>query len=118
MTEPQNYKHQTENFWVLEYYKSSSSDKNYEVRTSKRDHKTYCTCRGWIVKLNQSKVTGKPAECKHIKMYKALLKTSATPQAAEAVVVYNFDEFIAVKRSLDLTPDGKTGSSIKVRRSL
>lgn len=76
-------------YWVLKTYKSKSDPgkKPYEVRTSQRDGKTYCTCRGWIVALNAGH-----SVCCHIRDY----KTTAE------VVVMNKEDFESFRRGINL----------------
>lgn len=93
MTPPKEFVFQTPNYWVLAEVPSSSGNGTYEIRTSKNDSKTYCTCKGWIFKARKG-----DGICKHIAQYKR-----AKP--AEAVVVYSFDEFVRVKRSLAIVTD-------------
>lgn len=107
---PEAFVKETGNYWVLETYSSKSSDKTHEVRTSKNDGKTYCTCRGWIVKLNQSKATGGRPECTHIEQYRSVKKDVV-------IEVMNFEDFAAVKRGIQLIDDGDVQSSVRVRRS-
>jgi hypothetical protein len=110
MTKPSKFLRETEHYWVLEEYQSKSEPgKIYEVRISKRDEKTYCTCRGWIVKLNQSKRTGLEAVCKHITIFRSTNK-------AEKIVVYTLDEFNSVKRSCPMLMTAKVDDGTEFRR--
>ena len=100
-------------YWVLEEYLSKSNPNKppYEVRTSQQDGKTYCTCRGWIVKLNQSKETGGRPECTHIKQFRKV-KREVT------IEVMNFEEFAAVKRGIPIiTETASVDTTTRVRRS-
>ena len=94
-------------YWVLAEYLSKSSPNKpaYEVRTSKQDGKTYCTCRGWIVALNAGH-----SLCTHIKQYKQ-------GKTAEPIVLMDFEAFASVKRGLVLTDDATVANNVKVRRS-
>jgi hypothetical protein len=105
---------ETESYFIVDQYPSSSSPgKIHEVRTSKRDGKTYCSCRGWIVKLNQQKAGGGPAICTHIAQYMSKQKTTAKPVE---VIVMDFESFASVKRGIAITSDAKVASNVKVRR--
>ena len=106
---PEAFVRESENYWILQEYESKSSSSIHEVRTSKNDGKTYCTCRGWIVKLNQSKETGGRPECTHIKQFRKNKK-------AVAIEVMNFEDFANVKRGIQLIDDAKVGGNVKVRR--
>lgn len=101
-------------YWVLAEYESKSSPgKLYEVRTSQRDGKTYCTCRGWVAELNKQrwkKVKGGEACCCHIKEYRKQKPT-------ETIVVMDFDSFVAVKRGISLVmKDVTLKEDVSVRR--
>lgn len=106
MATPKKFMRETSNFWVLSEYKSKSNPaaKAYEVRTSKNDGKTYCTCRGWIVALNAGH-----SVCTHIRQFKA-------GKEAEPIELMDFESFAKVKRGLSLTTDAEVGSDTKVRR--
>ena len=107
MANPKKFMRETDNYWVLAEYKSKSnpSAKAYEMRTSKNDGKTYCTCRGWIVALNAGH-----SICTHIRQFKA-------GKEAEPIVVYDFESFAKVKRGLSLiTDDSSVNPTNKVRR--
>jgi len=101
-------------YWVLaEYPSKSSPGKMYEVRTSQRDGKTYCSCRGWVAALNKqrwTKVKG-DAECCHIKAYKKQKPT-------ETIVIMDFDAFVSVKRGIPLSTKSVTlKDDVSVRRA-
>lgn len=106
MGSPKKFLRETSNFWVLAEYKSKSnpSAKAYEVRTSKNDGKTYCTCRGWIVALNAGH-----SICTHIRQYKA-------GKEVEPIVVMDFESYTKVKRGLQLITDADVSADTKVRR--
>lgn len=109
---PASFLKETDRFWVLaEYMSKSNPGKDpYHVRTSKTDGKTYCTCRGWIVKLNQSKETGGRPECTHIKQYRKAKKDVV-------IEVMNFEDFTAVKRGIAIVTDtASVSKSTSVRR--
>jgi hypothetical protein len=90
-------------YWVLAENESGSSPgKIHEVRTSKRDGKTYCTCRGWIVALNAGH-----SVCCHIRDYKLAAKTE--------LVVMNKEDFAAFKRGISLI-DAELGEDTNVVR--
>lgn len=96
---------ETGNYWVLARVPSSSSAEVYELRTSKNDGKTYCTCKGWIFKARKG-----DGICKHIAGFKR-------EQPAEQVIVYSFDEFIKVKRAITIIDDmPDVSKQINVRR--
>jgi predicted nucleic acid-binding Zn finger protein len=110
---PAKFIRQREGFyWVLAEYESKSEPgKIYEVRTSMRDGKTYCTCRGWVCSLNKSKVTGGEALCKHIMLFRAA-------EPAEPIIIMDFESFAAVRRGIPLNiKSGKVGNEVKVRRA-
>lgn len=99
-------------YWVLAEYESKSEPgKMYEVRTSQRDGKTYCTCRGWVMALNKTKVNGGEAECCHIKDFRS------SGKATEPIVIMDFESFAAVKRGIPLNAGGKVGNDVRVRRA-
>lgn len=106
MAKPDKFVRETENYYVLADMPSESNPaKSYELRTSKRDGKTYCVCPAWIHKARKS-----DGICKHIASFN---KTVSVP-----VVVYNFDEFVKVKRGLFITDDTKAvKTDVKVRRA-
>jgi len=94
-------------YWVLAEYgsKSNPSAPKHEVRTSKQDGKTYCTCRGWIVALNAGH-----GLCTHIKQYRS-------NREVEPIVIMDFESFAAVKRGISIIDDGEVGNVNKVRRA-
>jgi hypothetical protein len=96
---------ETENYWVLAEEESSSSPGTFhEVRTSKRDGKTYCTCKGWVFGARKGN-----GICKHIRAFKMRAP-------AEPLVIMNFEEFVAVKRGIQLISDGAVKANASVRR--
>jgi hypothetical protein len=100
-------------YWVLaEYPSKSSPGKMYEVRTSQRDGKTYCTCRGWVAALNKNRWTKTkgPACCCHINAYKK-------NKPEEPLVIMDFEDFVAVKRGITIITNASVGSDVKVRRA-
>lgn len=102
---PKEFVSQTSNYWVLAVVPSSSGNGSYELRTSKNDGKTYCTCLGWIHKARKG-----DGVCKHIAAFKK-------QKPAEAVTVYSFDEFVKVKRTLAIITDAEVSTAeTKVRR--
>jgi hypothetical protein len=101
---PKEFVSETPNYWVLARVPSSSSDEVYELRTSKNDAKTYCTCKGWVFKARKG-----DGVCKHIAAFK-----KQKPQ--EQVTVYSFDEFVRVKRTLAIVTGPATTSEPKLRR--
>ena len=85
-------------YWVLAEYESRSSPgKFYEVRTSQRDGKTYCTCKGWVGALNKLRRIGSKADvmCCHIELFRE-------QRPAETIAVMNFEDFVHVKRGIVL----------------
>lgn len=107
MGTPKKYLRDSTNYWVLAEYgsKSNPAAKPHEVRTSKNDGKTYCTCLGWIHKARKG-----DGVCKHIAAFKS-------KEPAEAVTVYSFDEFVRVKRTLAIVTDAEVSTDqTKVRR--
>lgn len=113
MTAPVTYLSHTANFWVLAEYESSSSPgKVYQVRTSKNDEKTYCTCRGWVNKLNQAKRTGCEAVCTHISQFR-----KAQP-AVSITIATELSSVVVVKRAGFMADEPATlNKNVKVRRS-
>ena len=106
MTTPDKFVRETEHYWVLAEEESESRPgKFYEIRTSKRDGKTYCNCPSWIFKARKG-----DGICKHIANYKR-------HQPEAPVVVYKFDEFVAVKRGIALMQGGAVKTDVKVRRA-
>jgi predicted nucleic acid-binding Zn finger protein len=106
MTPPRTFVRETKNYWVLAEVPSDSSDQVYEIRTSKNDEKTYCTCKGWIFKARKG-----DGICKHIRRFKQ-------EQPEQEVVVYKLDEFLAVKRTLVLDDDaGSVRKTVKTKRA-
>ena len=103
-TPPASFIRETANYWVLAEYRSKSSpDKVHEVRTSKNDGKTYCSCLGWVFKARKG-----DGICKHIAAYMA---------KGHVVVVMNLEEFLAVKRACTLiTDDANLANDVKVKR--
>lgn len=107
MASPKKFLRESGNYWVLAEYgsKSNPTAKPHEVRTSKNDGKTYCTCLGWIHKARKG-----DGVCKHIAAFKS-------KEPAEAVTVYSFDEFVKVKRALAIVTDtAPVVAETKVRR--
>jgi len=104
--QPSKFIRETDAFYVLADMPSESNPaKSYELRTSKRDGKTYCVCPAWIHKARKG-----DGICKHIAAFN---RTVPVP-----VVVYNFDEFVKVKRGIHLICDTKSvESEVKVRRA-
>lgn len=105
---PKKFLRETSNYWVLAEYasKSNPSAKAYEVRTSKNDGKTYCTCRGWIVALNAGH-----SICTHIRQFKL-------GKEAEPIVVMDFESYTRVKRGIALITDAEVSDGqTKVRRA-
>ena len=105
MTKPDKFARETDAFYVLADMPSESNPaKSYEIRTSKRDGKTYCVCPAWIHKARKG-----DGICKHIATFN---RTAPAP-----VVVYSFEEFVRVKRGLSLiTDDSVVNPTNKVRR--
>jgi hypothetical protein len=102
MKTPSKFISETYNFWVLAVVPSSSRpDKSYEIRTSKNDGKTYCTCPGWIFKARKG-----DGLCKHL-----LAQKKAKP--AEELVVYKWEEFVAVKRGIVLNTGGSVSDEVR-----
>ena len=82
---------------VLEVVKSESNpDKEYEIRKSHQDGKTYCTCPGWIFKARKG-----DGICKHIRAYM---------DKGFKVVVMKLEEFLEVRRGGKLS----TGKATKL----
>jgi len=96
---------------VLDTVESSSSPGTfYEIRTSHRDGKTYCTCPGWIHKARKS-----DGICKHIAAYMQRMKRVAkTVAEVPKLVIYKLDEFLAVKRNDNLIDVESTGMKKKL----
>lgn len=96
---PTNFIREREGYyWVLAEYESwSEPGKFYEVRTSQRDGKTYCTCRGWIGALNKLRRIGSKGEavCCHIELFRE-------QRPAEPIIAMNFEDFVHVKRGIAL----------------
>ena len=94
-------------FDILEVVESASRPgKTYEIRKSKQDGKTYCTCPAWIFQARKGN-----GICKHIAAYIA--------RVGETVVVYGIEEFMTLKRSGKLfVPDTdiKVPKIINVKR--
>jgi len=91
-------------YWVLaEYPSKSSPGKVHEVRTSQRDGKTYCTCRGWIVALNAGH-----GICTHIRQYKSRSRAEVVPMDKAS-----FAEF---KRGISLGTGTLTSDKESVKR--
>ena len=95
-------------YWVLAEYgsKSNPSAPKHEVRTSKQDGKTYCTCRGWVVALNAGH-----SICTHIRQYQS-------GKEAEPIVVMDFESYAVVRRGISIIDDTKAvKKDAKVRRA-
>jgi len=114
MTTPKKFLRDTDKngklavYWVLAEYgsKSNPSAKPHEVRTSKQDGKTYCTCRGWVVALNAGH-----SICTHIRQFKL-------GKENEPIVLMDFESFTKVKRGLSLITDDSSVEQVnKVRRA-
>jgi hypothetical protein len=104
MVKSTRFERETEKFFILRTVPSKSNPNiSYEIRTSKQDGKTYCTCPGWIHKARKS-----DGLCKHILSFKA--------ETFEPIAVYKFDEFVSVKRGLSLTSDAEVSKNVSVRR--
>lgn len=94
-------------YWVLAEYPSKSSPGTvHQVRTSKQDGRTYCTCRGWVVKLNQNKGE---AICTHIAQYK---KSNAT----KVITVYDMESYLVFTRGPRIIDGGPVSESVTVTR--
>lgn len=108
---PTTFIRETEHYWVLAEYPSKSSPGTvHEVRTSKRDGKTYCSCRGWVVALNQLRKKGAKGEamCCHLKDFKRSKPT-------EVIEIMDNDSY--VNRHLGLILGVRLGQNPDVRRS-
>lgn len=102
-------------YYVLaENPSKSSPGKVHEVRKSKADKKVYCTCRGWVVKLNQARAAGKgEAICVHLSNFKK--KRAPT---AEPVVMMDAQSYELLQRNLVLITNVKSDDGgVNVRRS-
>ena len=94
---------------VLDRVESSSTPGEfYEIRTSHRDGKTYCTCKGWIFKARKG-----DGVCKHIRKYLNKKNFKTTEEAK--LVIYKLDEFLAVKRANTLIDADSSGMRNKLR---
>lgn len=101
---PRNFERETDKYYVLRTVASKSNPSlSYEIRTSKQDKKTYCTCPGWIHKARKG-----DGLCKHLLEFKA--------KTFEPVVVYKWDEFVSVKRGVSLITDAEVSKNVSVRR--
>ena len=115
INKPANFIREREGYyWVLAEYESKSSPgKMYEVRTSKRDGKTYCTCRGWVAALNRQRFGGVKGEavCCHIEEYRR------SGKATEPIIIMDFEDFVHVKRGIALGVSKEIPTDVKVRRA-
>ena len=81
-------------YWVLAEYKPSkppkkNPDQMWEVRTSQRDEKTYCTCPDWPRRLHRG---DGEAVCKHIARFRQ-------EQPTRKIVIMDKEGFLMVQRS-------------------
>jgi hypothetical protein len=105
ITPPASFIRDTPNYWVLEEAPSKSSPgKFHEVRMSKNDGKTYCTCLGWIFKARKG-----DGICKHIAAYM---------KKGYEVVVYKIEEFIAVHRAQPVLDEGAVKKKVNIHRRI
>lgn len=96
---------------LAEFESESSPGKFHQVRTADSDGKTYCTCRGWIQALNQSKLRGGEAVCRHIAEFRS--KPEAKP-----IVIMDFESFARVSRGIPIKLSNKTvGDVVQVKRA-
>jgi hypothetical protein len=115
MNQPASFIREREGYyWVLAEYESSSEPgKMYEVRTSQRDGKTYCTCKGWVCALNRIRKTGGSGEalCRHLLDFKAT-------RPEEPLVVMDFNDFAVARRHLVIVrPHMALPDDIQTRRA-
>ena len=116
MVAPKKFLRETDHYWVIGEEPSDSSDDVYEIRTSKRDGRTYCSCPFWYRTL-QPRWSGAQGICKHLRRFmdKQATKTLAYPDEVEQVTVYDLDSWAVAKRTMTTEKAGKLGA-VKVRR--
>lgn len=113
---PKKFLRETDHYWVLGEEPSDSSDDVYEIRTSKRDGRTYCSHSTWYQTLQPWWVAKghKLGVCKHMERFFSRQK-ALPPEEVEEIVTYDLDSWAVAKRSMVTEKTGKLGA-VKVRR--
>jgi hypothetical protein len=117
---PKKFIRETDHYWVIGEEPSDSSDEVYEIRTSKRDGRTYCSHSTWYQTLHDWWVRKghKRGVCKHMDRFFAKqtkLVKEAVVEAAE-VLLYDLETWAVAKRAIVTDKAGKLKDEVKVRR--
>jgi hypothetical protein len=114
---PKKFLRETDHYWVIGEEPSDSSDEVYEIRTSKRDGRTYCSHPTWYQTLHDwwVKKGHKRGVCKHMDRFFAK-QAHLVEEEKEEVVLYDLESWAVARRAIVTDKAGKLKDEVKVRR--